>query len=125
SIVNKITQDKDRKNTIKDQIDELETLVQCYGLEDTQIVEILEVIIKGKLDDSDVRKLIKLLVPRNKVSEVSVIKIFGNLGNRNVKHSIQALLLRWVVLVYDFIRDHSKLLRLYGVIFHYLEYTTL
>ncbi|CAG8686538.1 10586_t:CDS:10, partial [Cetraspora pellucida] len=117
--------DKDRKNTIKDQTDELETLIQWYGLEDTQIVELLEVILKGKLDDSDVRKLIKFLVPRKKVSEISVIKIFGNLGNKNMKHSIQALLLRWVVLVYGFIRDHSKLYRLYGVIFHYLEYATL
>ncbi|CAG8502602.1 16324_t:CDS:2 [Racocetra fulgida] len=46
-----ISQDKDRKNTIKDQIDELETLVQWHGLEDTQIVELLEVIIKGKLGE--------------------------------------------------------------------------
>ncbi|CAG8706165.1 12887_t:CDS:10 [Dentiscutata erythropus] len=109
-----IIKNKDRKITLKDQADELETLAQRYGLEDTQIAELLEFILKGKLDDSDVRKLIKLLVPRKKVSEMSAIKIFGNLGNRNMKYSIQALLLRWVVLVYGFIEDHSKIYRLYG-----------
>ncbi|CAG8723070.1 9007_t:CDS:2, partial [Dentiscutata heterogama] len=123
--LNAIIKNKDSKITVKNQADELETLVQWYGLEDTQIAELLEFIIKGKLDDSDVRKLIKLLVPRRKVSEMSAIKIFGNLGNRNMKYSIQALLLRWVVLVYGFIEDHSKIYRLYGVIFHYLEYATL
>ncbi|CAG8684165.1 6369_t:CDS:2, partial [Scutellospora calospora] len=51
------------KTLIKDQIDELETLVQQYGLGDLQITELMEVIIKGKLDDSDVRKLVKLLIP--------------------------------------------------------------
>ncbi|CAG8623440.1 19181_t:CDS:2, partial [Gigaspora rosea] len=123
--LDEIIKDKGRKITVKDQIDELETLVQWHGLEDTQIAELLEVIIKGKLDDYDVRKLIKLLIPRKKVSEMSVIKIFGNFGNRNMKYSIQVLLLRWVVLIYGFIEDRSKIYRLYGVIFHYLEYATL
>ncbi|CAG8810073.1 42974_t:CDS:10, partial [Gigaspora margarita] len=88
--LDEIIKDKGRKITVKEQIDELEPLVQWYGLEDTQIAELLEVIIKGKLDDYDVRKLIKLLIPRKKVSEMSAIKIFGNFGNRNMKYSIQA-----------------------------------
>jgi centromere protein I len=38
---------------------------------------------------------------------------------------LKALLLRWIIIVYDVIEDHTQLLKFYGVVFHYMEYDTL
>ncbi|CAG8770925.1 11425_t:CDS:2, partial [Acaulospora morrowiae] len=117
--------EKSRKTLVKNRILELEKFVLWYGLEVPQLTKILEVILSGKLDDGDTRKLVKLLIPRTKVPNMLIMKIFGSLGNKNTKLKIQALLLRWVILIYNVLEDHSELYQLYGVLFHYLDYDTL
>ncbi|CAG8433086.1 10715_t:CDS:10 [Diversispora eburnea] len=110
---------------VKNQIIELEKLIQWYGLEIQQLTEIIEIILSGKYDDEDTRKFIKFLIPRTKVPIKLIIKIFGSLGDRNIKLKIQVLLLRWIILVYNILEDHSELYKFYGVLFHYMDYDTL
>ncbi|CAG8462026.1 4858_t:CDS:10 [Funneliformis mosseae] len=116
---------KNIKKIVKNQILELDELVLNSGLEVAQIAEVLNVILTGKLDDIDTKRLIKVLLPRTKISNFLVIKVLGSLGNKILKYNIQALLLRWIIIVYNVIEDHSELLKFYGVIIHYMEYDTL
>ncbi|CAI2174606.1 2651_t:CDS:10 [Funneliformis geosporum] len=116
---------KNIKKLVKNQILELDKLVLYSGLEVAQIAEVLNVILTGKLDDIDTKSLIKVLLPRKSISNFLVIKVLGSLGNKILKYNIQALLLRWIIIVYNVIEDHSELLKFYGVIIHYIEYDTL
>ncbi|KAG0348256.1 hypothetical protein BG004_005575 [Podila humilis] len=95
-----------------------------FGLSADQLTNLLEVILSGKIDDSTSRKLKKLLLPRHKVPENCAIRILGNLGG-DLRSSIQASLLRWIILCYDLFDSRSRLQRLYSVVFHYLTYETL
>ncbi|RHZ76457.1 hypothetical protein Glove_197g85 [Diversispora epigaea] len=124
-VQNTNAKEKSRKPDLKNQIIELEKLFQWYGLEIQQLTEIIEIILSGKHDDEDTRKFIKFLLPRTKVPIKLIIKIFGSLGDKNIKLKIQVLLLRWIILVYNILEDHSELYKFYGVLFHYMDYDTL
>ncbi|CAG8659270.1 7903_t:CDS:10, partial [Ambispora leptoticha] len=113
---------KAKRSEIKIHINELEKLVHWHGLEEEQLSDLLNLVFSAKLDVADTKRIIKLLIPRQKISENLVIKILGKLGHELVIHSIQGLLLRWIILVYPLLEDYSRLQKLYGVIFHFLEY---
>ncbi|GBB86979.1 hypothetical protein RclHR1_13430003 [Rhizophagus clarus] len=122
---NASVKEKDVKRNVKNQIVELVELVSENGLEVAQLAEVLNVIIIGKLDHVDIIKLVKILLPRANVPNFLIIKVLSNLGNKVLKYDVQALLLRWIIIVYNVIEDHSQLIKFYGVIFHYMEYNTL
>ncbi|KAI1315956.1 hypothetical protein EDD11_010594 [Mortierella claussenii] len=105
-------------------LDTFDPIVHSFGLSPDQLVQILDIILAGKIDDVTTRKLIKLLLPRQHVPEMCGVKVFGSLG-RHLSFPSQAALLRWTILVYDIFDSRTKLQQLYGVAFHYLPYETL
>ncbi|KAF9418955.1 hypothetical protein BGZ94_009550 [Podila epigama] len=115
---------KGGKATVVRAVATMEHSVQTFGLAPEQVVSLLEVILASKIDDATARKLVKLLLPRQRVPEDCAIRILGCLG-KHISFSIQALLLRWIILVYDLFDGRSRFQRLYGVVFHYLSYETL
>ncbi|GJJ70668.1 centromere protein I [Entomortierella parvispora] len=102
----------------------LEPLIRHFGLSPDQLTEMLDIILKGKLDDTTARKMIKLLLPRQHVPEMCAVKVLGSLG-RQLSYASQAALIRWVILVYDILDSRTKLQQLYGAVFHYLTFETL
>ncbi|RGB31764.1 Mis6-domain-containing protein [Rhizophagus diaphanus] len=116
---------KDVKKNVKNQIVELVKLVSENGLEVAQLAEVLNIIFVGKLECVDIKRLVKILLPRANVPNFLIIKVLSNLGNKGLNYNVQALLLRWIIIVYNVIEDHSQLIKFYGVIFHYMEYDTL
>ncbi|GBC41075.2 uncharacterized protein OCT59_001845 [Rhizophagus irregularis] len=116
---------KDVKKNVKNQIVELVKLVSENGLEVSQLAAVLNILFVGKLECVDIKRLVKILLPRANVPNFLIIKVLSNLGNKGLNYNVQALLLRWIIIVYNVIEDHSQLIKFYGVIFHYMEYDTL
>ncbi|KAG0355950.1 hypothetical protein BGZ54_000905 [Gamsiella multidivaricata] len=112
------------KETLRRALFALDPVVRHFGLSSDSLIQMLDIILLAKIDDATTRKMIKLLLPRQHVPEMCAIKILGRLG-KDLSISIQAALLRWVVIVYDIFDSRTKLHQLYGVIFHYLHYETL
>ncbi|CAO3570743.1 unnamed protein product [Mortierella alpina] len=115
---------KGGKPTVIRALSSLTPLVHHFGLSPDQVIQALDVVLSGKLDDTTNRKLVKLLLPRQHVPEVCAVKVLGSLG-RQLSLPIQAAALRWVILVYDIFDSRTKMQQLYGVAFHYLTYETL
>ncbi|RUP50559.1 Mis6-domain-containing protein [Jimgerdemannia flammicorona] len=94
--------------------------VAVNGVEDNHIDKMLNAILG---DEASSKRLAKLLLPRKRVREDHVVKILGSLSSG--RKSVLTFLLRWVILIYDVLESTDKLRKLYGVIFHYLEFQTL
>jgi centromere protein I len=74
-----------------------------------------------------VTTLIKNLYAQERVSAIIVTKIICGLGPGNDKSYLQtqALLLRWLLLVYECLEDQSHLSKLYSVLFNLLDMISL
>lgn len=112
------------KPTVLRALSALDPVAHHFGLSPAQLVQLQDIILLGKIDDTTARKLIKLLLPRQHVPEMCAVKVLGCLG-KQLGFANQAALLRWVILVYDILDNRTKLQQLYGVAFHYLSYETL
>lgn len=79
------------------------------------------------LDQGTITTLIKNLYPSEQIASKLVTQVVCCLGPTKNKPSpaTQALLLRWLILVYDFIEDRSHLSKLYAVLFNHLDMISL
>ncbi|PWY80946.1 Mis6 domain protein [Aspergillus sclerotioniger CBS 115572] len=79
------------------------------------------------LDQGTVTTLVKNLYPVERISSKIITQVVCCLGPAKTKPSAatQALLVRWLILVYDFIDDGSHLSKLYAVLFNYLDMISL
>jgi centromere protein I len=99
-----------------------------HGLNSTQLESITSIITrKSELDQTSVTKLIENLYPAQEVQENVVIIVVGCLGEARSKPSVttQALLVKWLITVYEVLEDVSILSRLYGVLFNLLDMVSL
>jgi centromere protein I len=71
--------------------------------------------------------LIKNLYALGSISSGVITRIVGSLGATKGKPSVatQTLLLRWLILVYDYLEDPSHLSKLYAVLFNCLDMISL
>ncbi|PYI10766.1 Mis6 domain protein [Aspergillus sclerotiicarbonarius CBS 121057] len=79
------------------------------------------------LDQGTITTLVKNLYPLERMSSKLITQVVCCLGPAKTKPSpaTQALLVRWLILVYDFIDDRSHLSKLYAVLFNYLDMISL
>ncbi|KAL4898606.1 Mis6-domain-containing protein [Aspergillus ambiguus] len=79
------------------------------------------------LDQGTVTTLIKNLYPAERVPSKLVTQVVCCLGPSKNKPSpaTQVQLVRWLILVYDFLEDRSHLSKLYAVLFNYLDMISL
>ncbi|KAG0330539.1 hypothetical protein BGZ99_000009 [Dissophora globulifera] len=103
----------------------LEPIIQHFGVSPDDLTIMMDVILKGKADETTTKRLVKLLLPRQHVPEMCAVKVLGSLGKQHPGLQSQVLLLKWIIIVYDIFDSRSKLQQLYGVAFHYLGYETL
>lgn len=75
------------------------------------------------LDHQSVLRLIQSLYPATQVSSDLVCVVIASLGigSLKVSTSLQKLLIKWVIMVYEFLEDRSILSSLYGVLFNMLD----
>ncbi|KAI8342560.1 Mis6-domain-containing protein [Chlamydoabsidia padenii] len=93
--------------------------IEKYGVKSDHLGILLYLILSEPLG-ARTPKLVPLLLPRATVSQKDVIRIFGNLSNREYSPKLMESLLHWVVCVYDHIDGKEHITKLYGVLFHYL-----
>ncbi|KAL4999103.1 Mis6-domain-containing protein [Aspergillus recurvatus] len=81
----------------------------------------------NNLDQGTITTLVKNLYPSERVASKLITEVVCCLGPMKSKPSpaTQALLLRWLILVYDFIDDRSHLSKLYAVLFNNLDMISL
>ncbi|RPB16110.1 Mis6-domain-containing protein [Morchella conica CCBAS932] len=117
------------KSDITDAIEKLSQHASVRGLADDALENLIGILTKTPcyLDQSAISNIVKVLFPQRKVSEDVVIKIVGCFGQGQSKPSLatQALLLRWLVMVYDILESYTALSQLYGVLFNLLDMITL
>ncbi|RDW83876.1 Mis6 domain protein [Aspergillus mulundensis] len=79
------------------------------------------------LDQGTITTLIKNLYPSERVTSKLITQVVCCLGPTKNKPSpaTQALLLRWLILVHDFLDDRSHLSKLYAVLFNHLDMISL
>ncbi|KAI2923414.1 hypothetical protein CBS147320_7121 [Aspergillus niger] len=79
------------------------------------------------LDQGTVTTLVKNLYPLERVSSKLITRVVCCLGPAKTKPSpaTQALLVRWLILVYDYLDDKAHLAKLYAVLFNYLDMISL
>lgn len=79
------------------------------------------------LDQGTITTLIKNLYPAERVPSKLVTQLVCCLGPTKNKPSpaTQVQLLRWLILVYDFLEDRTHLSKLYAVLFNYLDMLSL
>ena len=81
----------------------------------------------NSLDQTTTTTLVKNLYPLEHVSSKMVTQVvccFGPSKNKPTP-ATQALLLRWLLLVYDFMENRAHLSKLYAVLFNYLDMISL
>lgn len=79
------------------------------------------------LDQSTITTLAKNLYPLGKVPSKLVTRVVSCLGPSKNKPSTatQALLLKWLILVYDYLEDRNHLFKLYAALFNFLDMISL
>ncbi|KAI9695452.1 MAG: hypothetical protein M1820_008637 [Bogoriella megaspora] len=98
------------------------------GLDIAQLDVVVDVITtRTELDQASITTLIKNLYPKQRPSNQTVTTIVGSFGQAQSKPSpvTQASLVRWLVLVYEFLEDATIISGLYGVLFSLLDMISL
>ncbi|SRR6266536_4605638 len=115
---------KQRGTKISNVVERLCSKVYEDGLSSNYLSKIIDVItLPNELDQASLRNLIKNLYPNSKVPDSIVINVVGSLGHGRSKpsYTVQAALLKWLVLIYDIIENQKVLSKLYGVFFNLLD----
>ena len=68
-------------------------------------------------------RAVRCLIPRDSIPCASVLRLLGSLKGQTL--SLQLLIIRWIILVYDIIDNHSGLHGIYGLLFYYLQFDDL
>ncbi|CAG8173713.1 unnamed protein product [Penicillium olsonii] len=91
----------------------------------TRLLKILTT--KNSLDQGTVTTLVKNLYPQERVSSKNVTSVVCCLGPSKNKPSpaTQALLLRWLILSHEMLRERAHLAKLYAVLFNHLDMISL
>jgi centromere protein I len=99
-----------------------------HGVPIESLERIIDVLTKpNHLDQGSITTIIKNLYAQEKIPPIITTKIVGALGPTHGKPSpaTQALLVRWILLVYEYLEDPSHLSRLYPVLFNLLDMISL
>lgn len=106
-------------------LDSLESISSTKGLTPEHIIDLVDVIGSCKHTESICSKLIKFLTPATVVPEKAVVNTVSYMCTNKPSTNIQCLLLRWILVVYDYIETKDDLHKLYGLIFYFLDNQTM
>ncbi|KAL4793449.1 Mis6-domain-containing protein [Aspergillus venezuelensis] len=98
------------------------------GVPPAALARLLKLLTRSNhLDQGTITTLIKNLYPSERIADKLITQVVCCLGPTKNKPSpaTQALLLRWLILVYDFLENRSHLSKLYAVLFNHLDMISL
>jgi centromere protein I len=75
------------------------------------------------LDQASLAAVTRNLYPAGRLSDEAVLRVVGSLGHGQLKPSltIQALLLKWLIMVYHVLENPAVLSQAYAVLFNLLD----
>ena len=105
-------------------VNSISGLAYRKGLSTDAMTTIIDLVrLPSHLDQTSITTLIKALYPSQRLSSSLLCKVVGSLGQGGLKPSpaTQHQLLRWIILVYEILEDHSFLSQLYNALFNLLD----
>ncbi|KAK6529581.1 hypothetical protein TWF281_008752 [Arthrobotrys megalospora] len=112
------------KETFEQLVEQLSSYANTNGLTHGYLETLLRILTlpKTSIDAPRTRALVKSLVPLERVKPSTVIHLISSLGEgeQKAEYATQALLLKWLVMVYDFLDSYAVLHQLYGIVFNFL-----
>lgn len=122
--MNALSKYKSSKPSSKEEFDEtIEKLIE-NGVNRQELETLIDFICSpNKVKTSSIIAVIRdYLYPTCPVSNNSVIKIMGCLSNNNVAIQIKSRILKWLVVVYDYLEDTRIVNQFYDVLFAQLKF---
>ncbi|KAH6892114.1 Mis6-domain-containing protein [Thelonectria olida] len=115
---------KARTSNIKPTVANLTSLIYEWGLLPDTLDELITLIVKpSHLDQASLSAIVRNLYPATPVSPDIVLRVVSSLGHGKIKPSLtlQAGLLRWLVMVYHALESPQVLYQAYPVLFNMLD----
>lgn len=115
---------KKRHVSVKSTVDGLTSQAYEKGILPDDLDGLVDLITHpDHLDQASLGALAKNLYPVGKVSQDIILKVVSSLGHGELKPSlaVQALLLRWLVLIYHILSKPAILSQAYSVLFNLLD----
>ncbi|KFY46422.1 hypothetical protein V494_00465 [Pseudogymnoascus sp. VKM F-4513 (FW-928)] len=94
------------------------------GLSESSLDELVDIVtLPNELDQASIANIIRNLYPAAQISDDTLVKVIGSLGHGQTRSSfpVQSLLLKWLVMVYDSIRNPKVLSHAYSFLFNLLD----
>ena len=121
-------QTKKKYPVLKAYIEIIETYAQQHGLTTATLKRLLEVLTSANaLDQTTQKALIKILYPADQIPFHLICIVVNGLGHGSRKASVsnQQLLLKWMIMVHDVLKDPSIVSNFYDVFFNLLDMNSL
>ncbi|KAF4585591.1 Mis6 domain-containing protein [Ophiocordyceps camponoti-floridani] len=115
---------KSRSTSIKPTVARLATLAYEHGLSEKALEQLVDLVATPSLlDQASLTTVARNLYPKGRISPKVVLRVVSALGHGARKPSLvlQALLLRWLVMVFHVLEDRAVLTRAYPVLFNLLD----
>ena len=94
------------------------------GLSEASLDELVDIVtLPNELDQASIANIVRNLYPAAQISDDSLVKVIGSLGHGQSRAAfpVQALLLKWLVMVYDSIKNPKILSHAYNFLFNLLD----
>ncbi|PHH79308.1 hypothetical protein CDD80_5209 [Ophiocordyceps camponoti-rufipedis] len=115
---------KSRSTSIKPTVARLATLAYERGLSDDALEQLVDLVATPSLlDQASLTTVARNLYPKGRIPPKVVLRVVSALGHGARKPSLglQALLLRWLVMVFHVLEERAVLTRAYPVLFNLLD----
>lgn len=115
---------KHRGTNVKTTVDQLASLVYDQGLLPADLNELIDLAtVPSFLDQASIAAIVRNLYPATSVSADLVIRVIGCLGHGKLKPSltIQAALLKWLIMIQHVVENRICFLQAYSVLFNLLD----
>ncbi len=109
---------------IRPAVDQLASLAYDQGLLPTDLNELIDLVTTPNfLDQASLASIIRNLYPATSVGSELIIKVIGCLGHGKLKPSltIQAALLKWLIMIQNVVENRDCFLQAYPVLFNLLD----
>ncbi|KAL2152515.1 hypothetical protein VTH82DRAFT_5699 [Thermothelomyces myriococcoides] len=115
---------KRRQTNIKPTVERATALLYERGALQDELGRLVDLLtVRNHLDQASLGAIVRNLYPSGKVNDEVVLRFVGALGHGQLKPSfpLQALFLRWLVMVYHSLENPTILSQVYSVLFNLLD----
>jgi centromere protein I len=115
---------KRRQTGIKSTVESTTSLLYDRGALPDELARLVDLLtVRNHLDQASLGVIVRNLYPSGKIGDEVVLRFVGALGHGQLKPSLplQALFLRWLVMVHHLLENPTILSQVYGLLFNLLD----